>query len=121
VIVCDSGHAAASPPGMRSPHGRLLDQQAHIATMAKRAAPLKTHSQQACEAGDLAEYGLGGTAGSRGGPRRGQGRRRGAKLAQSPWMPLSIGLRSYRSIWSQVQFLPFPCGEGERGTAWTMT
>jgi hypothetical protein len=36
--------------------------------MAKRAAPLKTYSQQVCEAGDLAEYGLGGTVGSRGGP-----------------------------------------------------
>ena|SRR5262245_13115063 len=53
---------------MRSPHGRLLNQQVLIATMAKRAAPLKTHSQQVCEASDLAEDGLGGTVGSRGGP-----------------------------------------------------
>ena len=62
-----------------------------------------------------------GPPGAAVGPRRGQGRRRGAKLAQSPWVPLLIGLRSFRSIWSQVQFLPFPCGEGKRGTAWTMT
>jgi len=99
----------------------LLDQQAHIATIAKRAAPLKTHSQQACEAGDLAEYGLGGPPGAAWAPGEVKAVGGMQKLAQSPWVPLSIGLRSYRSIWSQVQFLPFPCGEGERGTAWTMT
>jgi hypothetical protein len=58
-----------------------------------------------------------GPLGAAVGPQRGQVRWRGAKLAQSPWLPLSIGLRSYRSIWSQVQFPPFPCGEGERGAA----
>ena len=45
---------------------------------------------------------------------------RGAQLAQSPPLLLT-GLRSYASIWSQVQFLPFPGGTGERGAAWTMT
>ena len=99
----------------------LLDQQAHIATMAKRAAPLKPTVNRLVRRVIWLNTTSVGPSGAAVGPRRGQGRRRDAKLAQSPWVPLSIGLRSYRSIWSQVQFLPFPCGEGERGTAWTMT
>ena len=46
----------------------LLDQPSRISPMAKRAAPLNAHGQQTCEASDVANYGLGGTAGSLGGP-----------------------------------------------------
>src|SRR5687768_15943205 len=53
---------------MRNSPGCLLDQQSRIATTAKRAVPLKAHSQQAYKASDLAEDGLGGTVGSRAWP-----------------------------------------------------
>src|SRR5688572_15975334 len=52
--------------GMRSPHGRLLDQQSLMATMAKRAALVKDPSAYAHDASYVAECGRGGTAGSRG-------------------------------------------------------
>src|SRR5918999_2768775 len=51
-------------------------------------------------------------------PRQGQGRRRGEKLSQSPWVLLLIGLRWYASISPHVQPLPFPCGEGEDDWGW---
>src|SRR5882724_11791694 len=95
---------------MRSPHGRLLDQRPLLATMAKRAAPLKAHSQQARDACDLPECGLGGPPEAAVGPRQAQGRRRGQELPPpAPWAPLSIGLCSYASISPHVQSLPCPC------------
>ena len=100
---CDGGHAAASRPGMRSPHGRLLDQQSRIAIVTKRAAPLKTHSQQACEAGDLAEYGLGGTVGSRGGPPA-----RSRPSAGCKTRSISLGAAVDRTMLVPIDLVPGP-------------
>jgi hypothetical protein len=96
-------HAAASPPGMRSPHGRLLDQQSRIAVVTKRAAPLKTHSQQDCEASDLAENGLGGTVGSRGGPPA-----RSRPSAGCKTRSISLGAAVDRTMLVPIDLVPGP-------------
>ena len=88
---------------MRSLHGRLLDQQSRIATTAKRATPLKTHSQQACEASDLAENGLGGTVGSRGGPPARSRLSAGCKTSS-----ISLGTAFDRAPLVRVDFVPAP-------------
>jgi hypothetical protein len=74
-----------------------------IATIAKRAAPLKTHSQQVCKAGDLAEYGLGGAAGSRGGPPARSSPSAGCKTSSIP-----LGAAVERAMLVPIDSVPGP-------------
>jgi hypothetical protein len=99
----------------------LLDQPPRIATMAKRAAPLNTHGQQAMRRVMWLNTASVGPPGAVVGSRPGQGRRQGARRCYSPWVPLLIGLRWYASISPQVQSLPFPCRSLDCGAACTMT
>jgi hypothetical protein len=95
------------PRSMRSPHGRLPDQRPLLATMAKQAAQSKVHSQQAGDPCDLAECGLGGTAGGHCGPPASSRPSGGQKFPPpAAWAPLSIGLCSYESTSPHVQSLP---------------
>jgi hypothetical protein len=81
----------------------LLDQPSRIATMAKRAAPLNTYGQQAYEASDVAEYGLGGTTGSRGGlPARSR------SSAGCETMLLPLGAAVDWSALVRIDFVPGP-------------
>ena len=82
---------------------RLLNQQSLIATMAKRTAPLKTHSQQACKASDLAEYGLGRIVRSRDGPPA-----RSRPLAGCKTSSIPLGAAIDRTPLVRVDFVPGP-------------
>jgi hypothetical protein len=102
------------PPRLICERGRIPGgQRPLLASMAKRAAPLKAPGQQAHDAWNGAECGLGGTVGSRCGPQTRSRPSRDERRIQNPpspppWLPLSIGLCSYLSIWPQVQSLPCP-------------
>ena len=78
-----------------------------LATMTKRAAPLKAHRQQARDVGDLAACELVGP------PEAAVGLGRvtagGGVRTYSPWVALLMGLCSYASISPQVQSRPCPC------------
>jgi hypothetical protein len=86
---------------MTSLHGRLLDRRPLLATMARRAAPLKAHSPQARDAYNLPECGLGGPPEAAVGPRQGQGRRQGEKLS-----PLGAAVDG--TVFVRIDFAPCP-------------
>jgi hypothetical protein len=65
--------------------------------------PLKAHSKEACEASDLAEYGLGGTTGSRGGL---PARSRPSAGCQTMLIPLGAAVDRTQTI--RIDFAPCP-------------